>query len=85
MDYKIVGKISHYFDKILVAVLEVSDEGIKVGDEIRIGEFGEGVEQVVESMQVNHQQIEVAKKDTEVALKVTSAVHPGDLVYRAEK
>ena len=83
MDYQKVGKIVHYFDKIGVAVLSVTDGTVKVGDTIRIGEFGTGVEQKVESMQVEHKPVEVAKKGDEVGLKVVSEVKKGDLVYKA--
>ena len=83
MDYTKVGKITHYFDKIGVAVLEVSDGTVTVGDKIRIGEFGTGVDQEVESMQVEHLPVKIAKKGDEVGLKVISAVKQGDEVYKA--
>ena len=82
MDYTKVGKITHYFDKISVAVLTVTDDPVKVGDKIRIGEFGIGVEQEVESMQVEHEQVKIAKKGDEVGLKVVKAVKQGDEVYK---
>lgn len=82
MDYLKIGKISHYFDKIKVAVLDVTDESIKIGDTIRIGEFGVGFEQKVDSMQVEHQQVDIAKKGDEVGLKVTTDIKPGSIVYK---
>jgi putative protease len=82
LDYTKVGKITHYFDKIGVAVLTVTDDPVKVGDMIRIGEFGVGVEQKVESMQVEHKPVEAAKKGDEVGLKVVKAVKQGDEVYK---
>lgn len=82
MDYIKAGKITHYFDKIGVAVLAITDENIKVGDKIRIGEFGVGVEQKVDSMQVEHRAITEAKAGEEVGLKVISAVKSGDFVYK---
>lgn len=85
MDYIKAGKITHYFDKIGVAVLEVTDEEIKTGDTIRIGEFGVGMEQKVESMQVEHNQVAEAKVGDEVGLKVITAVKPGDVVYKVSE
>ena len=82
MDYIKIGKISHYFDKIQVAVLDVTDDLVKVGDTIRIGEFGTGTEQKVDSMQVEHKQVEVAKIGDEVGLKVVADVKPGTMVYK---
>jgi U32 family peptidase len=83
LDYTKIGKITHYFDKIGVAVLEVTEGKVEVGDMIRIGEFGTGVEQEVESMQVDHKPVKMAKKGDEVGLKVISAVKSGEDVYKA--
>ena len=77
-----IGKIIHYFDKIMVAVLQVTDASIKIGDEILIGEEGEGFTQTVDSMQVDHQPVEEAKKNDEVGLKVDQAAKKGDNVYK---
>jgi len=82
MDYIKAGKITHYFDKIGVAVLVVTDETIRTGDKIRIGEFGVGIEQSVDSMQVEHKVVTEAKTGEEVGLKVISAVKSGDIVYK---
>lgn len=77
---KVVGKITHYFPKIGVAVVEVSEE-MKDGDKILIKGKRTNFEQVVESMQIEHQKISVAKKGQSIGLKVANAVEPGDLVY----
>ena len=82
MDYQKVGKIIHYFDKIQVGVLEVSEGVVKVGDRIRVGEEDDGFEQVVESMQVDHQPVEVLKAGQEAGLKLAAASHEGALVYK---
>jgi U32 family peptidase len=82
LDYLKVGKITHYFDKIGVAVLTVTDDPVKVGDMIRIGEFGVGVDQKVESMEVDHKSVKEAKKGDEVGLKVIEEVKKGDEVYK---
>jgi putative protease len=85
LDYKKIGKITHYFDKIGVAVLLATDGAMKIGDMIRIGEAETGVEQKVESMQVEHKQVETAKKGDEVGLKVASEVKQGQIVYKTGK
>jgi len=77
-----VGKIVHFFDKILVAVLQLTDASVKVGDEILIGEEGEGFTQTVSSMQVDHKTVEEAKKGDEVGLKVDQIAKKGDNVYK---
>lgn len=85
MDYTKVGKVTHFYDKIGVAVLQITDQSISVGDKIRIGEFDGGVEQEVESMQVDHQQVKIVQAGGEVALKVAGAVKSGDIVYKASE
>lgn len=82
MNYTRVGKISHYFDKIQVAVLAVTEGSVKVGDTIRIGEEDTGFEQVVESMQKDHANVSEATTGMEVGMKVTSPVHENELVYK---
>lgn len=83
MANKKIGEVVHYFDKIKVAVLRVDEGLVKVGDEIIIGEENENFVQKVESMQVNHLQIDEAKAGDEVGLKVDQDVKEGMSVYKA--
>lgn len=83
MDYIKAGVITHYFNNIGVAVLDVTEKSLKVGDTIRIGEFAEGFEQKIESMQVEHQNVDEAKVGDEVGLKVLRLVSEKDVVYKA--
>ncbi len=76
------GKINHFFDKIQVAVVEVTNLEINIGDTIRIGEEQGGFEEKIESMQVNHQQVETGRVGDEIGLKVTAATKPGEIVYK---
>lgn len=75
-----VGNISHYFDKIGVAVVEVLAT-IKVGDKIKITGHEES-EQEIASMQVEHENVKEAKKGESVGLKVDQPVKKGDEVFR---
>jgi len=77
---KQIGKITHYFSKIGVGVLEL-DSGLKVGDTIVIAASHGDFEQVVDSMQVEHDQVSAAKKGDAVGLKVAQQVKEGNLVY----
>ena len=79
-DFK-VCKITHYYDQIGVAVVELVDT-LKVGDKVKIsGKQGE-FEQVVQSIQIEHEAIESAKKGQVVVMKVDNAVKEGDELYR---
>jgi putative protease len=79
-DFK-VGKITHYYNKIGVAVVELTDT-LRVGDTIKISGHGRDFTQVVNSMQVEHEQIQEAKKKQAVGLKVDQEVKEGDEVFR---
>ena len=79
---KLVGKIAHFYPKINVAVVEVSAP-IKVGDKISIEGHGKAFEQTVDSMQIEHEQVPVAKKGQSIGMKVSQEVKEGDLVYLA--
>jgi putative protease len=78
---KLVGEITHYFSKIGVAVVELSDT-LKVGDTIRIAGGNTDFTQQVESMEVEHQKVEVAKKGESIGMKVNEKVREGYKVYK---
>lgn len=77
-----IGKVIHYYDRISVAVLRLTDS-LRVGDEISIqSNAGVRLEQKVDSMQVDHQGVTQCKKGEEVAIKVSGKVKEGDIVYK---
>ncbi len=80
MPEKKIGTISHFYGNINVAVLKLSG-GLKVGDEIHIVGHGADFSQTVGSMQVEHEQIEKAKKGDDVGMKVDEKVKPGAEVF----
>ncbi len=81
---KIVGKISHYYPKISVAVVEVIDN-IKTGDKIHIKGATTNFEQAVKSMQIEHESIKEAKKGQSIGMKVNEHVREGDQVFKLEE
>ncbi len=79
---KQIGKITHYFDRIGVAVLEL-ETGLKVGDTIHIAGRRTDFVQQVSSMEIEHQKMQAVSAGADVALKVDDVVHEGDEIYRA--
>ncbi len=75
-----IGQITHFFDKISVAVIELLAD-LSVGDKIKITGSNE-FEQTVSSMQVDHDQIEKANKGDTVGLKLDSPAKSGDEIYK---
>ena len=80
---KPIGEITHVFAKIGVAVIKFS-QPVSVGDEIRIKGHSEDFSQVIESMQIEHEQVKKAKKGQEVGMKMDGKVHEGDKIYFEE-
>jgi putative protease len=81
---KPVGKITHYYTKIGVAVVELTDT-LKVGDKIHIKGAQTDFEQEVLSMQIEHQNVKEAKAKTSIGLKVNEHVKEGDVVFKIEE
>lgn len=79
---KLIGTITHYFNKISVAILQLTDDELNVGDTIRIKGKHADFTQTVNSMQIEHETIEKAKKGDEIGLKVDNPVHEKDEVYK---
>ena len=84
MEEKEIGKITHYFGKIGVAVIELKG-GLKAGDKIHVKGATSDFEQAVGSMQIDHQEVPEAKQGDSVGLKVNESVRQGDLVFKIEE
>lgn len=80
---KQIGTITHYFDHIGVAVLNLQDK-LKVGEAVQIQGHSTDFQQTIDSMQIDHKAVEQAKPGDDVAVKVTQKVHPNDKVFRVE-
>lgn len=72
---KEIGKVVHYFDKIGVAIIELTS-GLKIGDTVTI-KGKEDFDQEVTSMQVDHKDIEEAKSGDAIGIKVDKPAHEG--------
>lgn len=77
-----LGKIHHYYDKIGVAALTLTGS-LKVGDTVTVTGHGNTVTQIINSLQIEHQPIEKAKKGDDVAFKIDQPVKEGDEVEKA--
>lgn len=80
-ELKEVGAVTHYFTKISVAVVELSDT-LSVGDKILIKGMTTNIEQTVNSMQIEHVNVEKAEAGQSIGLKVNDRVREGDTVYK---
>jgi len=79
---KKVGKITHYFSNIKVAVIRLSAP-LKIGEVIRItGGENTDFNQKVKSMQIDHEKVKMAKKGKSIGLKIDEKVREGYNVYK---
>jgi translation elongation factor EF-1alpha len=78
---KKVGMVTHYFTRIGVAVIELTD-ALSVGDKISFQGSTTDYEQTVASMQIEHENIVKAKAGQSVGMKVEQRVREGDIVYK---
>ena len=77
-----IGSVSHYYDKIGVAVVELTAD-LTVGDKIKFVRGGEDLfEQAVDSIQMEHDKVDSAKKGQGVGLKVDQVIKDGAEVYK---
>jgi putative protease len=81
VEKKLIGKIVHFYPKISVAVVDLEDT-IRVGDKISIEKESGSFEQVIDSMQIEHQNINEAKKGQSIGLKVIDKTREGAQVFK---
>jgi putative protease len=76
-----VGRVAHFFSKINVAVIELKAP-MKVGDTIVFKGPNTDFEQVVDSMQIEHENLQQAEAGQSIGLKVSQRVRETDKVYK---
>ena len=79
---KPIGKVTHYYGGIGVAIIKFNRE-VKVGETIHFKGPHTDFSQKIDSMQYDHKDIESAKKGQEVGIKAEQKVRESDEVYSA--
>ena len=77
-----IGRISHYFGKIQVAAIELTEGSLAVGDTIHIKGHTTDLTEQIESIQIEHDQVQSAKKGDSIGVKVSDHVREHDVVYK---
>jgi putative protease len=78
-----IGTVTHFYARIMVAVVKLS-QGVAVGDDIHILGRTTDFRQPILSLQIEHQSVDVAGPGQEVALKVKQRVRRGDKVFKLD-
>lgn len=76
-----IGRIAHFYNRISVAVLSLTDR-LNVGDKILIEGHSTELVQEVTSMEIEHKKVISVGPGDEVALKVDEPVKEGDIIYK---
>lgn len=82
MDEVIVGRVTHYFGRIGVAAIEVAADELRVGDMIRVLGATSNFTQKVQSMEMDHLPMDVARTGDIVAIRVVERARVGDTIFR---
>ena len=78
-----IGHVTHYFNRLCVAVLALSGE-LAVNDIVHFLGHSPDFYQKAWSMEINHQAVSSAGPEMEVALKVAEPVRKGDIIFRVQ-
>jgi len=77
-----VGRVTHYYGKVGVALIEIQAGELRVGEDIRIRGKTTDLSQKVESMEMDRKPVQSAGPGQVVGIKVRERVREDDRVYR---
>jgi selenocysteine-specific translation elongation factor len=81
MPEEVIGKVSDFFAKPVVAGIELTAK-LKVGDKIHIKGHTTDLKMDVDSIQIDNAQVTEAKAGDSIGVKVSERVRSGDTVYK---
>ncbi len=81
MSEALVGVIDHWFGKIKVAGVEVTNGRLHVGDTVRVSGNTTDLVATIDSMQLEHEAVLKASVGDRVGIKVPDRVRVGDDVF----
>ena len=79
---KPVGKVIHYYTLLSVAIVELIQGSLRVGDTIHLKGHTTDFKQTVESMEIEHQRVTEAAPGQTFGIKVREHAREHDIVYK---
>lgn len=76
-----IGTVSHYYAHLGVAAI-VLESDLSVGDTIHIKGHTTDLTQKIESIQIEHKNVDKAKKGEDIGLKIKDHAREHDAVYK---
>ena len=80
MTEKEIGKVSSYFSHVSVAAIKLSGK-LEVGNKIHVKGSTTDFEHVIDSIQIEKESVQKAKKGNHIGIKVPEKVRPNDIVF----
>ena len=81
-DEKPVGKVTHWYDKIGVAVVKLTGK-LSRGDRVRVRKGEDEFEDTVASIQIDRKDVPSAKEGDDAAVKLGGRAKEGAEIFRA--
>ena len=81
MPEEVVGEVSDFFARPVVAGIELTAP-LMLGDTIHVKGHTTDLEFIVDSMQINNENVKEAKAGDSVGIKVSDRVRRGDIIYK---
>lgn len=82
--YQVIGTVTHYLDRIQVAIIHLS-ASLKKDDFVAIEDENGIFFQTVSSMQINRKDVKTAKKGSEIGMKVNQVPKIGGKVFKGAR
>ena len=82
MAEQLIGKGTHYFGKAQVAAIEITAGELHVGDTVHVVGHSSNFTQQIDSMQVEHAAVQVAKVGDQIGVRVNEHAREHDQVFK---
>ncbi len=77
-----IGKVTHYFSKIGVAAIQITQDVLRVGDTIHVKGHTSDFTQKIDSMQLDNQSVQEATVGQSIGIKAAAHAREHDVVYK---
>jgi len=77
-----LGRVTHYFSKIGVAAIEITQDTLRVGDTIHVKGHTSDFTQQVDSMQIDGKAVQEATAGQSIGTKVVGHAREHDAVFK---
>ncbi len=81
MTEKKIGTVTHYYNHLHVAGVSITNGELHKGDVIHVTGHTSDFEQKVESMQIEHESVDIARSGDQIGLSVIEHAREHDTVY----